>query len=221
VGVAVVAVCRGLAMLGTPMPASRAGLSYSHSCRGPRAANSPTYGAVLEALSASLVRELDLAWVTDPGRVAIAAVGRPGDEAVIAPEWQAVELGSGPGPRRRSAWQPRLGSTDRLKAPSRWVFGSGPHHNHHRDHPSGSWPPGYPGWRVNALRSDGQVVPSWLAAALTLPSRSASAKAGSASARSARNRLGCQPGGPPHFLEGGRPLDVTVLLPSTFALRGC
>ena len=25
--------------------------------------------------------------------------------------------------------------------------------------------------------------------------------------------LGCQPGGPPHFLEGGRPLDVTVLLP--------
>jgi len=40
------------------MPASRAGLSYSHSCRGPRAANNPTYGAVLEALSASLVREL-------------------------------------------------------------------------------------------------------------------------------------------------------------------
>jgi len=29
-------------------------------------------------------------------------------------------------------------------------------------------------WRVKALRSDGQVVPSWLAAALTLPSCSAS-----------------------------------------------
>jgi hypothetical protein len=60
----VVAVCPGLAMMGTPMPAYRAGLSYRHSCRGPRAANNPTYGAVLEALSASLVRELDLAWVT-------------------------------------------------------------------------------------------------------------------------------------------------------------
>src|SRR4029450_4316337 len=42
VGVAVVAVCRGLAMLGTPMPAYRAGLSYSHRCRRPRAANNPT-----------------------------------------------------------------------------------------------------------------------------------------------------------------------------------
>jgi hypothetical protein len=30
-------------------------------------------------------------------------------------------------------------------------------------------------WRVKALRSDGQVVPSWLAAALTLPSCSARA----------------------------------------------
>jgi hypothetical protein len=30
-------------------------------------------------------------------------------------------------------------------------------------------------WRVKALRSDGQVVPSWLAAAFTLPSCSASA----------------------------------------------
>ena len=29
-------------------------------------------------------------------------------------------------------------------------------------------------WRVKALRSDGQVVPSWVAAALTLPSCSAS-----------------------------------------------
>jgi hypothetical protein len=48
-------------------------------------------------------------------------------------------------------------------------------------------------WRVKALRSDGQVVPSWLATALMLPSRSARAKARSASARSVRNRLGCQP----------------------------
>jgi hypothetical protein len=48
---------------------------------------------------------------------------------------------------------------------------------------------------VKALRSDGQVVPSSAAAALTLPSRSASAKARSASARSVRNRLGCQPSG--------------------------
>jgi hypothetical protein len=48
-------------------------------------------------------------------------------------------------------------------------------------------------WRVKALRSDGQVVPNSAAAALTLPSRSASAKARSASARSARKRLGCQP----------------------------
>jgi hypothetical protein len=50
-------------------------------------------------------------------------------------------------------------------------------------------------WRVNALRSDGQVVHSSTAAALTLPSRSAWAKARSASARSVRNRLGCQPSG--------------------------
>jgi hypothetical protein len=49
VDVPVVGVCRGLAMMGTPMPASRAGLSYRHGCRGPRAANNPTYGAVLEA----------------------------------------------------------------------------------------------------------------------------------------------------------------------------
>jgi hypothetical protein len=48
-------------------------------------------------------------------------------------------------------------------------------------------------WRVKALRSDGQVVPSSAAAALTLPSRSARAKARSASARSARKRLGSQP----------------------------
>src|SRR5829696_8630361 len=48
-------------------------------------------------------------------------------------------------------------------------------------------------WRVKALRSDGQVVPSSVAAALTLPSCSASWKARSASARSARKRLGCQP----------------------------
>jgi hypothetical protein len=44
-----------------------------------------------------------------------------------------------------------------------------------------------------ALRSDGQVVSSSAAAALTLPSRSASWKARSASARSVRKRLGCQP----------------------------
>ena len=50
-------------------------------------------------------------------------------------------------------------------------------------------------WRVKALRSDGQVVPNWAAAALMLPSRSASWKARSASARSARKRLGCQPSG--------------------------
>ena len=49
---------------------------------------------------------------------------------------------------------------------------------------------------MNALRSDGQVVSSSFAAALTLPSCSASWKARSASARSARNRLGCQPTGP-------------------------
>jgi hypothetical protein len=48
-------------------------------------------------------------------------------------------------------------------------------------------------WRVKALRSDGQVVPSSAAAALTLPSCSARAKARSASPRSDRNRLGCQP----------------------------
>jgi hypothetical protein len=48
-------------------------------------------------------------------------------------------------------------------------------------------------WRVKALRSDGQVVPSSWAAALTVPNCSASWKARSASARSARNRLGCQP----------------------------
>jgi hypothetical protein len=47
-------------------------------------------------------------------------------------------------------------------------------------------------WRANALRSDGQEIPSWLAAALTLPSCSASWKARLASARSTRNRLGCQ-----------------------------
>jgi hypothetical protein len=51
-------------------------------------------------------------------------------------------------------------------------------------------------WRVKALRSDGQVIPSSAAAAaLTLPSRSASRKARSASARSVRKRLGCQPRG--------------------------
>jgi hypothetical protein len=48
-------------------------------------------------------------------------------------------------------------------------------------------------WRVKALRSDGQVVPSSAAAALTLPSCSARWKARSASARSVRKRLGCQP----------------------------
>ena len=48
-------------------------------------------------------------------------------------------------------------------------------------------------WRVKALRSDGQVVPSSFAAALTLPRCSASWKARSASVRSARKRLGCQP----------------------------
>src|SRR5215208_6959926 len=37
-----------------------------------------------------------------------------------------------------------------------------------------------------------------------------------------RIRLGCQPGGPPHFLEGGRPLDVTVLLPWALSISyGC
>ena len=48
-------------------------------------------------------------------------------------------------------------------------------------------------WRVKALRSDGQVVPSSLAAALTLPSCSASWTVRSAWARSVRKRLGCQP----------------------------
>jgi hypothetical protein len=55
-------------------------------------------------------------------------------------------------------------------------------------------------WRVKALRSDSQIVPRWVAA-LTLPSRSANAKARSASPRSARNRLGCQP-------SAGRPLPA-------------
>jgi hypothetical protein len=50
-------------------------------------------------------------------------------------------------------------------------------------------------WRWKALRSDGQVVPSSAAAALTLPSRSANWKARTASPRSARKRLGCQPRG--------------------------
>jgi hypothetical protein len=49
--------------------------------------------------------------------------------------------------------------------------------------------------RWKALRSDGQVVASCWAAALTLPSCSASWKARSASPRSARKRLGCQPRG--------------------------
>jgi hypothetical protein len=47
-------------------------------------------------------------------------------------------------------------------------------------------------WRTNALRSDGQVVPGSAAAAFTEPRRSASCKARSAWARSARKRLGCQ-----------------------------
>jgi hypothetical protein len=50
-------------------------------------------------------------------------------------------------------------------------------------------------WRVKALRSDGQVVPSSAAAALALPTCSASAKARSASARSAKKRVGWQPSG--------------------------
>jgi hypothetical protein len=57
-GVAVVAVCRGLAMLGTPMPAYRAALSYSHSCRRPRAANNPTCACTcpFNVLPAALLR---------------------------------------------------------------------------------------------------------------------------------------------------------------------
>jgi hypothetical protein len=47
--------------------------------------------------------------------------------------------------------------------------------------------------RWKALRNDGQVVPSSWAAAFTVPSCSARANARWASARSARNRLGCQP----------------------------
>jgi hypothetical protein len=50
-------------------------------------------------------------------------------------------------------------------------------------------------WRMKALRSDGQVVPSSAAAAFTEPRLSASWKARSASPRSARKRLGCQPSG--------------------------
>jgi hypothetical protein len=42
VAVAVVAVCRGLAMLRTLMLADRAGVSYRQGCRRPRAANNPT-----------------------------------------------------------------------------------------------------------------------------------------------------------------------------------
>jgi hypothetical protein len=57
--------------------------------------------------------------------------------------------------------------------------------------------------RVNALRSDGQVVPSSAAAALTLPSCSASRNARSASARFERNWLGCQP-------RGGRGYVIAV-----------
>ena len=59
-------------------------------------------------------------------------------------------------------------------------------------------------WRANALRSDGQVVPSSAAAALTLPSRSARTKARSASARSVRKRLGCQPS---RSVQGGIDTD--------------
>jgi hypothetical protein len=47
-GVAVVAVCSGLAMLGTPMPADRAGVSYRHCCRRPRAANNRTCVSTLD-----------------------------------------------------------------------------------------------------------------------------------------------------------------------------
>jgi hypothetical protein len=57
---------------------------------------------------------------------------------------------------------------------------------------SGLWAGMLSPWRVKAC-SDGQVVPSWAAAALMLHSRSARAKARSASARSTRKRLGCQP----------------------------
>jgi|SoiMethySBSTD1v2_1073268.scaffolds.fasta_scaffold174280_1 hypothetical protein len=63
---------------------------------------------------------------------------------------------------------------------------------------------------ADALRSYGQVVPgsSSAAAAFTEPSRSARAEARSASARSVRNRLGCQPTrcsgvGRPQWGEGG------------------
>jgi hypothetical protein len=51
------------------------------------------------------------------------------------------------------------------------------------------------GWTAKAWRSDGQVVPSSWAAALMLPSRSARAKAHSASARSARKRLAASQAG--------------------------
>jgi hypothetical protein len=59
-------------------------------------------------------------------------------------------------------------------------------------------------WRMKDLRSDGQVVPSSAAAALTLPSRSASAKARSASARSARKRLAASPPAAGHARPTGR-----------------
>jgi hypothetical protein len=50
-------------------------------------------------------------------------------------------------------------------------------------------------WRAKALRSDGQVVPNSAAAALTLPSRSASWKARSASAGRQRTGWAASPGG--------------------------
>jgi hypothetical protein len=80
-------------------------------------------------------------------------------------------------------------------------------------------------WRVKALRSDGQVVPSSVAAS-TLPSRSAKAKACSASAGSVRNRLDCQPRGwrssphpysAPHSALGGYCRRSTVELYVTTA----
>ena len=83
-------------------------------------------------------------------------------------------------------------------------------------------------WRVNALRSEGQVVPSSWAAALMLPSCSASWKARSASARSARKRLGCQPSGwrscprpysAPHSAMSGCCRRPTSSSPP--AVRGC
>jgi hypothetical protein len=149
----------------------------------------------------------------------VAAVGpaddRPGPGGGLAGAAFAVQLDDHVGAQDRVL----LVTADPLVQLSRWQLSgwksAGVERHKHRIQGRGGWPPGalagggdrplpdslgvaggMPSpWRMNALRSDGQLVPSSAAAALTLPSCSARAKARSASARSARKRLGCQPRG--------------------------